>query len=88
MVGWFKKRKEFKESQKHHKEKKEALGKINMQAGVPTPENWINEEYHSSVFNTQKSLKRVLTSEEKKKLHKEASTKVLSFVNKHLFPLD
>ena len=88
MVGWFKKRKEFKESQKHHKENKDALGKINMQAGVPTPENWINEEYHSSVFNTQKSLKRVLTSEEKKKLHREASNKVLNFVNKHLFPLD
>ena len=88
MVGWFKKRKEFKKSQKLHKEKKEALGKINMQAGVPTPENWINEEYHSSVFNTQKSLKRVLTSEEKNKLHKEASNKVLNFANKHLFPLD
>ena len=88
MVGWFRKRKEFKESQKHHKKQMETLCKINFDAGVPTPENWINEEYHSSVFDTQKRLKRVLTSDEKKKLHKEASTKVLSFVNKHLFPLD
>ncbi|MBE6673586.1 MAG: hypothetical protein E7596_00600 [Ruminococcaceae bacterium] len=87
MVGWFRKRKEFKESQKHHKKQMETLCKINFDAGVPTPENWINEEYHSKVYNAQKSLKRVLTSEEKKAAHKEASNKVLDFVNKHLFPL-
>lgn len=88
IFGFFKKRKEFKESQKYHQSRKEQLEIKNEKAGVPTPDNWINEVYHRNVYKTQKSLKRVLTKEEKKAIHKDATCEIYDFVDKHLFPLN
>ncbi|MBQ7788828.1 MAG: hypothetical protein IJ398_04145 [Clostridia bacterium] len=90
MVGifaWFRKRKELKLSQKYHEERKAELEAKNSRGGLPLPKDWINEEYHMKVIKKQKELKRVLTKEELKQLHKDTTNDVLDFVDKHLFKI-
>lgn len=86
MFAFFKKRKELKQSQSHHKKRAEILDKRNQQ-GVPDPDDWINFEYHTRIYNEQKKHKRVLTPEEKKIIHKEAAKDVFDFADKNLFSL-
>ena len=71
MFGFFKRRKELKKSQKHHKERSKALEKRNSY-GIPDPDDWI---------------KRVLTKEERKKVYNDASKDVFDYVDKNLFSL-
>ena len=90
MVGifaWFRKRKELKESQQYHKTQKLKLAAINSKCGLPKPNDWINEEYHTKVFRKQKELKRVLTKEEREAIHKQTTEDVYDFVDKHLFKI-
>ena len=86
MFGFFKRRKELRKSQKHHKERSKALEKRNSY-GIPDPDDWINFEYHTRIFEKQKKLKRVLTPDEKKVIYKESSNDVFDFVDKNLFSL-
>lgn len=90
MVGifaWFRKRKELKQSQKYHQERKAELEAKNSRGGLPLPKDWINEEYHMKVLKKQKELKRVLTKDELKQVHQETTKDVLDFVDKHLFKI-
>ena len=86
MFGWLKRRKELKESQAQHQRRAKILDERN-QRGIPDPDDWINFEYHTIIFERQKKLKRVLTSDEKKVIYKESSKDVFDFVDKNLFSL-
>ena len=86
MFGWLKRRKELKESQAQHIKRAKILDERN-QRGIPDPDDWINFEYHTRIFERQKKLKRVLTPEEKKVIYKESSNDVFDFVDKNLFSL-
>ena len=86
MFKLFKRIKELKQSQKHHKERAKILDERN-QKGIPDPDDWINFEYHTRVYAEQKKYKRILTSGEKRVIHREASRDVFEFVDKNLFSL-
>ena len=87
IFSWFKRKKEFKQSQIYHQKRKEELAEINGRGGLPMPKEWINEEYHAKVIKKQSELKRVLTKEELKLVHQETTKDVLDFVDKHLFKI-
>ena len=86
MFGFFKRRKELKKSQKHHKERSKALEKRNSYR-IPDPDDWINQVYHSRIYEVQGKIKRVLTKEERKKVYNDASRDVFDYVDKNLFSL-
>ena len=86
MFGFFKRRKELKKSQKHHKERSKALEKRNSY-GIPDPDDWINQVYHSRIYEVQGKIKRVLTKEERKKVYNDASRDLFDYVDKNLFSL-
>ena len=86
VFGWLKRRRELKKSQAQHQKRAKILDERN-QRGIPDPDDWINFEYHTRIFERQKKLKRVLTSEEKKAIYKESSNDVFDFVDKNLFSL-
>lgn len=86
LFGWLKRRKELKKSQASHKERAKILDERN-QRGIPDPDDWINFEYHTRIFDRQKNLKRLLTPEEKKAIYKESAHDVFEFVDKNMFSL-
>lgn len=86
MLGFFKRRKELKKSQRHHKERSKALEKRNSY-GIPDPDDWINQVYHSRIYEVQGKIKRVLTKEERKRVYNDASKDVFDYVDKNLFSL-
>ena len=86
MFGWLKRRRELKKSQAQHQKHAKILDERNQQ-GIPDPDDWINFEYHTRIFERQKRLKRVLTSDEKKTIYNESSKDVFDFVDKNLFSL-
>ena len=86
MFGWLKRMKELKEIQSQHIKRAKILDERN-QRGIPDPDDWINFEYHTRIFEKQKKLKRVLTPDEKKVIYKESSNDVFDFVDKNLFSL-
>jgi hypothetical protein len=86
MFGWLKRRRELKKSQAQHQQRAKILDERN-QRGIPDPDDWINFEYHTRIYEKQKRLKRVLNAEEKKTIYNESSKDVFDFVDKNLFSL-
>jgi hypothetical protein len=86
MLGWLKRRRELKKSQAQHQQRAKILDERN-QRGIPDPDDWINFEYHTRIYEKQKRLKRVLNAEEKKTIYNESSKDVFDFVDKNLFSL-